>query len=174
MWSQIKIETKRLKLVSVSGKYKDEILREFTPQITRYMPYTPNGNEEEVQDFLDKAKLGLINGADFVFASIHKDNEIFLGCCGIHNITEDAMELGLWLKTDVHGQGFGTEIIEGLINFIEGNLKFNYLIYPVDKENAPSRRIPEKLGFSVFGAYKKAKDENTFLNIIEYRKYYNI
>lgn len=174
MWSQIKIETKRLNLISVSDKYKDEILREFTPQITRYMPYSPNGNEGEVQGFLDKAKLGLINGADFVFASIHKDSEVFLGCCGIHNITEDSIELGLWLKTDVHGQGFGTEIIEGLINFIEGNLKFNYLIYPVDKENLPSRRIPEKLGFSVFGEYKKAKDENTFLNIIEYRKYYNI
>lgn len=173
MWSQIKIETKRLNLISVSDKYKDEILKEFTPEITRYMPFAPNGNEGEVQDFLDKAKLGLINGTDFVFASIHKDSKVFLGCCGIHNITEDSIELGLWLKTDVHGQGFGTEIIEGLINFIEENLKFNYLIYPVDKRNAPSRRIPEKLGFSVFGEYKKAKDENTFLNIIEYRKYYN-
>jgi ribosomal-protein-alanine N-acetyltransferase len=30
MWSQIKIETKRLSLISVSGKYKEEILREFT------------------------------------------------------------------------------------------------------------------------------------------------
>ncbi|ACU03706.1 hypothetical protein Phep_1492 [Pedobacter heparinus DSM 2366] len=38
------------------------------------MPYTPNGNEGEVQDFLDKAKPGLINGTDFVFASIHKDS----------------------------------------------------------------------------------------------------
>lgn len=49
-----------------------------------------------------------------------------------------------------------------------------YLIYPVDKENVSSRRIPEKLGFFVFAEYKKAKDENTFLHIIEYRKYYNI
>ncbi|SDL69344.1 GNAT family N-acetyltransferase [Pedobacter antarcticus] len=174
MWSQIKIETKRLNLISVSDKYKDEILIEFTPQITRYMPYTPNGNEGEVQDFLDKAKLGLINGTDFVFAAIQKDSDVFLGCCGIHNITEDSIELGLWLKSDVHGRGLGTEIIEGLINFIEEKLKFNYLIYPVDKDNAPSRRIPEKLGFSIFGEYKKAKDENTFLNIIEYRKYCNI
>lgn len=174
MRPQIKIETKRLNLIPVSDKYKEEILREFTPQITKYMPYTPNGDEVEVQDFLDKAKLGLINGTDFVFASIHKDSKVFLGCCGIHNITEDSIELGLWLKTDVHGQGFGTEIIDGLINFIEGNLKFNYLIYPVDEENIPSRKIPEKLGFSIFSAYKKAKDENTFLHIIEYRKYYNI
>lgn len=174
MCSQIKIETKRLNLIPVSAKYKDEIRKEFTPQITRYMPYTPTGHEKEVQDFLDKAKLGSINGTDFVFTSICKDNNAFLGCCGIHNITENAMELGIWLKKEVHGQGFGTEIIEGLIHFIKGNLKFNYLIYPVDKDNIPSRRIPEKLGFSIFGEYKKAKDENTFLNIIEYRKYYNI
>lgn len=173
MWSQMRIETNRLNLIPVSDKYKDEILREFTPQITRYMPYTPRGDEGEVQDFLDKAKLGLINGTDFVFASIDKDNGIFLGCCGIHNITEDSIELGIWLKVDVHGQGYGTEIIEGLIKFIEENLKFNYLAYPVDEQNLPSRRIPEKLGFSVFGAYKKPKDETTFLNIVEYRKYYN-
>ncbi|PTS93836.1 N-acetyltransferase [Pedobacter sp. HMWF019] len=172
MWSQIKIETKRLSLISVSDKYKDEILRAFTPQITRYMPYTPIGDEREVQGFLDKAKLGLINGTDFVFSSIHKDGEAFLGCRGIHNISEESIELGLWLKKDVHGHGFGTEIVGELINFIEGNLKFNYLIYPVDKENVASRRIPEKLGFSIFGEYKEAKDENTFFNIIEYRKHY--
>lgn len=167
----MKIETSRLKLVPVSEQYKADILAEFTPEITRYMPYTPNGEEQEIQEFLDKAKLGLINRTDIVLAVIDKESKEFIGCCGIHDITEHSIELGLWLKAGTHGQGLGTEVVESLINFIEQNFKYGHLIYPVDKENIASRKIPEKLGFSIFREYQTIKDEDTFLNIAEYRKY---
>lgn len=167
----MKIETKRLNMVPVSDQYMSDIIREFTPEITKYMPYIPTGELVETQQFLDKAKLGLLNGTDIVLAVLDVESLEFLGCCGIHDISEESMELGLWLKAGRHGQGLGTEIIEGLISFIEKNLKFNYLIYPVDKDNLASRKIPEKLGFSVFSEYTKPKAETGFLNIIEYRKY---
>ena len=34
----------------------------------------------------------------------------------------------------------------GLIEWSHKNIKFNYLIYPVDKKNFASRKIPEKNG----------------------------
>jgi len=34
----------------------------------------------------------------------------------------------------------------GLIEWSHKNIKFNYLIYPVDKKNIASRKIPEKNG----------------------------
>lgn len=171
MQSHLNVETERLNLLPVSDKYKNDILREFTAQITRYLPFTPKGNEKEVQDFLDKSRQGLIDGSDIVFVSTEKSSKAFLGCCGIHHISAESMTLGLWLKADIHGQGFGTEIIRGLINFIEVNFKPKYLIYPVEKDNIASRRIAEKLGFTMFKKYTQIKDEHTVLHMIEYRKY---
>lgn len=45
-------------------------------------------------------------------------NEIFIGCCGIHHINAESVELGLWLKENSQSQGFGTEIISSLINLL--------------------------------------------------------
>lgn len=99
-------------------------------------------------------------------------NGDFVGCCGIHNITEESIELGLWLKKSSQGKGLGTEIITALIKFLEDNFIFKYIVYPVDKENIASKKIPEKLGFIPARKYKKYKDPVTDLNILEYRKYY--
>lgn len=77
-----------------------------------------------------------------------------------------------WLKEQFQNQGFGTEITIGLIEFVEQYLSIEYIIYPVDSENIRSRKIPEKLGFKTFSTYSHQKDEQTKLNIIEYRKYY--
>ncbi|MDW9382176.1 GNAT family N-acetyltransferase [Chryseobacterium sp. JV558] len=82
------------------------------------------------------------------------------------------MELGLWLKKNSQGKGLGTEIITALIEFLENNFTFHYILYPVDEENTASKKIPEKLGFIPTKRYKKYKDHVTDLNIVEYRKYY--
>ncbi len=84
-----------------------------------------------------------------------------------------SIELGLWLKKDAQSNGYGTEIITGLIEFLENNFTFKYILYPVDEENIASRRIPEKLGFTPFKRYQKNKNSTTDLHIIEYRKYYS-
>jgi RimJ/RimL family protein N-acetyltransferase len=66
----------------------------------------------------------------------------------------------------------GTEIITSLLQFLEKNFTFKYIVYPVDEENSASKKIPEKLGFIPAKKYKKYKDPSTDLNIVEYRKYY--
>lgn len=101
-------------------------------------------------------------------------NNQFIGCCGIHNITAESAELGLWLKKSVQGIGLGTEIIINLIEFLENNFVFKYILYPVDEENIASKKIPEKLGFVPYKKYLKNKNTSSFLHIIEYRKYYSV
>ena len=80
------------------------------------------------------------------------------------------VEIGLWLKKSVHGIGYGTETVKTLIEFAEAHLDFEYLFYPVDKDNCASRKIPEKLGFIPTRSYEKKKSETENLHIIEYRK----
>ncbi|ASK31832.1 GNAT family N-acetyltransferase [Chryseobacterium sp. T16E-39] len=167
----ITIKTGHLILQPVDDLYIDDILQHFTSEITRYMPFNPKGNRNEIISFVNESKRTLLENTDLVMVVLDL-NKNFIGCCGIHNITEESIELGLWLKKSAHGKGFGTEIIKNLIQFAEDNFTFRYILYPVDQDNIASRKIPEKFDFSPFKKYKKEKDSITDLNIVEYRKYY--
>lgn len=167
----IKINTQHLTLQPVDSSYIDDILKHFTKEVTKYMPFNPKGNKKEIINFVNESKRSLLQNTDLVMVALDS-NRNFIGCCGIHNITEESIELGLWLKKSAQGQGLGTEIITALIMFLEHNFTFKYILYPVDEENIASKKIPEKLGFIPAKKYKKFKDTVTDLNILEYRKYY--
>lgn len=168
--SNMVITTNGLILKPIDEKYIDDININFTQEVAKYMPFNPNGDKNEIINFVESAKKNLIQKTDIVFVVLNLKSE-FIGCCGIHNINRESVELGLWLKKDCQSQGFGTEIVIALIDFIEQNFEFNCIIYPVDKENIRSKKIPEKLGFIAFTTYKKEKDDLIDLHIVEFRKY---
>ncbi|AZB19577.1 GNAT family N-acetyltransferase [Chryseobacterium indologenes] len=168
---EIKIRTERVIMQPVRDSDINAILEHFTSEITRYMPFNPQGDREEIVNFVNESKRTLSQNTDLVLVALDS-NEDFIGCCGIHNITQESVELGLWLKKGVHGKGLGSEIITGLIEFLENHFTFEYILYPVDESNVASRKIPEKLGFIPAKRYKKYKDILTDLSIVEYRKYY--
>lgn len=167
----IKIKTERLILQPVKDLYIDDILEHFTEEVTKYMPFNPQGDREEIINFVNESKRNLSQNTDLVMVALDSKGA-FIGCCGIHNITKESIELGLWLKKKSQGKGLGTEIITALIEFLENSFTFNYILYPVDEENIASKKIPEKLGFIPAKKYKKFKNKITDLNIVEYRKYY--
>ncbi|WP_288374043.1 GNAT family N-acetyltransferase [Chryseobacterium culicis] len=167
----IEIKTEHLILQPVQDLYIDDILEHFTNDITTYMPFNPQGNRNDIVNFVEESKRTLSQNTDLVMVAVDSDKS-FVGCCGIHNITAESAELGLWLKKDSQGKGLGTEIITTLIEFLENNFTFNYIVYPVDEENRASKKIPEKLGFIPVKKYRKYKNDTTDLNIVEYRKYY--
>ncbi|HBV17889.1 GNAT family N-acetyltransferase [Chryseobacterium carnipullorum] len=168
----IRIKTDRLLLQPVEEWYVDDINTYFTSEITRYMPFNPEGDRNDILKFVEDSKRSLSDNTDLVMVVIDSKNN-FLGCCGIHNITEESVELGLWLKKSAQGIGLGTEIIKALIEFLENNFTFKYILYPIDQNNTASRKIPEKLGFRPYTKYKRYKTQSSFLHIIEYRKYYS-
>ncbi|PQA92589.1 hypothetical protein B0A69_14060 [Chryseobacterium shigense] len=169
----IRIKTDRLLLQPVEDLFVDDINTYFTSEITRYMPFNPEGDRNDILRFVEDSKKSLSNNTDLVMVATDSENN-FMGCCGIHNITEESVELGLWLKKNAQGIGLGTEIITSLIEFLENNFIFRYICYPVDQENRASRKIPEKLGFISFKKYRKNKNQSSFLTIIEYRKYKSV
>lgn len=170
--TNITIKTDRLILKPVDETYIDDITKCFTAEITKYMSFNPTGDRSDIVNFVNASKESLSKNTDLVLAVLDT-SEKFVGCCGIHNITEDSVEFGLWLRKNSQGMGLGTEIISALIEFSENNFIFKYILYPVDEENIPSRKIPEKLGFQPYKKYRKNKGELSCLNIVEYRKYFS-
>lgn len=165
----MEILTTRLLLLPISQKYKEDIFREFTKEITTYMyPRSPQ-NLSETEEFINSSLSEIETGNHFVLVILKKDSQEFLGCTGIHEINSKKPVLGIWLKKSAQSKGYGFEAITALKKWVDENLDYEYLIYDVDKANLPSRRIPEKLGGQITREYDKTNLNGRVLHIVEYR-----
>lgn len=135
------IETTRLLLVPVTKKYTSDIFANFTTEVTTYMypcPAKEIGETEKIIECWIKQRNAK---TDYVYAITRKETSEFLGMVGLHNLDRDTPELGIWTKISSHGNHYGKEAIGGLIEFAK-NQGYLKLIYPVDKRNISSKKIP--------------------------------
>ncbi len=143
----LKIETDRLDLVSLNDSYADEIFRYFTPEVTRYMstkaPMIPAESEEFVKHSLKRIQ----KGEEIIWAIHDAHTGNFLGLCEIDAHTDaDHPKLGIWLREDMQGYGYGKEAIDAIVEWASKYLVFEYLQYIVSEHNIPSRKIAESIG----------------------------
>ncbi|MEA5578696.1 GNAT family N-acetyltransferase [Anabaena sp. UHCC 0451] len=162
------IFTDRLLIKAISLKYKEEIFREFTPKIATYLYAAPAKEIEGTEFFINQSLLEMQKGENLIVVILKKDSQEFLGCSGINDLQTPHPQTGIWLKKIAHGQGYGTEVIKALKEWAEQNLDYEYLRYPVARENTASRRIPEKLGGQINREYSYTNLSGRVLNIIEY------
>ncbi|MBP9732101.1 MAG: GNAT family N-acetyltransferase [Candidatus Magasanikbacteria bacterium] len=169
--SKITIETERLRLEPVSYQYREESFREFTPEITKFMfPKSPE-KIEEVDEYLKSAQEKLRMGESFDMVILKKDTGEFLGRGGIHDINTKTPELGIWIKKSAHGHGYGLEAVAAFKEWVDANLDYEYLTYPVDKRNIASRKIPESLGGVVKREFTQTGMGGQELDEVEYHIY---
>ena len=166
---KVEITTKRLLLQAIAMHHKTEIFKEFTVEVSTYMYPRPAIDISETEQFIEDSTIGLTNGYNLQLVILKKDTQEFLGCTGIHNINTETPEFGIWLKKSAQGQGYGLETITALKQWAQENLDCEYLRYPVDKENYPSRRIPEQLGGVIVKEYDKRNLSGNVLHLVEYK-----
>lgn len=164
----VEITTSRLLLVPIAIKYKDEIFLEFTEEITTYMYPNPAQTIAETEAFIQNSIQQLQDGTNLQVVILDKETHEFLGCAGLHNLGK-APRLGIWLKKAAHGNKYGLEAITALKNWADQNLDYEYISYPVDKNNIPSRKIPEALGGKVIKEYEKVTPSGKILYALEYQ-----
>ncbi|WP_421658159.1 GNAT family N-acetyltransferase [Leptothermofonsia sp. ETS-13] len=168
---RLKLESSRLILEPISMDYAEVIFQELTAEITRFMHPKPAENINETIQFIRDAMRHQENGSDFTFVILKKDNSEFLGVCGVHRINTDTPELGIWTKKSAHGHGYGREAIHCLKTWVDELIEYQYLLYPVDKRNIPSQKIPESLKGKPYREYTQLNLSGHTLHVIEYRIY---
>jgi [ribosomal protein S5]-alanine N-acetyltransferase len=105
---------------------------------------------EETREFLDQ-KLGHWREHGFGIWMFRDSDGAFVGRCGIHHWSLDGrheVELGYIVRSDLWSQGYATEIGEAVVNHAFSVLALPTLVGFTGPENAPSRRVLEKLGFA--------------------------
>jgi [ribosomal protein S5]-alanine N-acetyltransferase len=162
------IETERLILKPESLKYANMIFPEFTDEITKYMwPATPK-QVEDTEKYITQEIERMKNGTNLSMLIFNKETDEFLGGGGIHHMELKTPELGIWIKKSAHGNKYGREAVVGLKNWADKNLDYDYLLYPVVKENIASRKIPESLGGKVAREIIQKNENGEDMDEVEY------
>lgn len=86
-------------------------------------------------------------GREFGFTLIERDSGEVVGVAGFNSEGEGAYELHYWIRSDRAGRGLTTEACRALIAFARKVLRAHRLTLWAGTDNAPSRRVAEKLGF---------------------------
>jgi [ribosomal protein S5]-alanine N-acetyltransferase len=165
----VTIACNRIQLVTISNQFEQDIFREFTAEVTLYMFPSPAKEISETRHFITESRQAIQAGYNFQFAILSQSDE-FLGCCGLHG--EESVrtpDLGIWLKKSAHGRGYGREAIHTLVDWARRNLRIDSFIYPVDRRNIPSRKIPESLNGKIVKETPKETSTGKFLDLIVYR-----
>ncbi|MHC5202232.1 GNAT family N-acetyltransferase [Myroides sp. LJL119] len=166
----IAFDSERLHFQIVHEKFKQDIFNALTPTVAKFLPFIPTGKLEDTQGFIDYSLNQLEKKQDITLVASDKRSGEFIGCCGIHDICNESISLGIWLKESAFGKGYGKELIEALEKFVFLNLDVDYLIYNVEKDNTGSIRIAEKLGYVYHHSFVRNISEQKILNMLSYRK----
>jgi RimJ/RimL family protein N-acetyltransferase len=155
-------------MVPVSPVYREDIFREFTDEITVFMaPPTPK-DISETDAFIKKARQEMQEGIDATFVITKKDTGEFIGCCGVHKVNTPTPEFGIWTKKSSHGNKYGREAMEAAKKWADEHLQYDYIRYPVAKENTASRKVAESLGGVVARELTGKTGRGTLMEQVEY------
>lgn len=160
----------RLKFSIVNDLYVEDIFNALTPTVAKYLPFIPTGKKEDTFGFVAYSLGQLEQQKDITLVATDKETGEFMGCCGIHDICEESISLGIWLKESANGKGYGTEIIKALEQFVFDYISVDYLIYNVDKNNEGSVHIAEKLGYVYHSSFVRKISDEKALDMLHYRK----
>lgn len=162
------LTTKRLVLRPVTLHFAAVMFKEFTDEVTIFMyPPTPK-QVSETRQFVLECKQKFKRGEEVVCVILKKTNKEFLGCVGLHKINTKTPELGIWIKQSAHGHHYGREAVTAMKLWADVNLDYNYIKYPVVKQNVASRKIPESLGGVVGKRYTKKMLSGKSYSMLDY------
>jgi ribosomal-protein-alanine N-acetyltransferase len=166
----LSIAGERVRLVPTTHDHAEAIFREFSEEITRYMYPRPAARMEETLDFIERSRERMAAGANLQLTILSRETGEFLGCCGLHGESNPkSPELGIWVKRAAHGRGYGREAIVALVRWASDNLVVDHILYPVDRNNLASRKIPESLGGTIVAEKSDVGHGGNPLDLVIYR-----
>lgn len=167
--SNIIIETPRLLLVPVDSKYADDILRESTPELRKYMRRKAPKDISETLAFVERAQEQRKTGEALRLTILDKTTSEFIGGTDIVQLNSRTPRLGAWIKQTAQGNKYGLETIKSLADWASHNVDYDYFILRIDKRNVPSIKIAETLGAVIDKEYLTTTEDGRTLTMVDYR-----
>lgn len=101
---------------------------------------------------------------DFWVWAVLDEKDDFIGTCAIVKDAEENDEIGFRLLRKYWNKGYGTELVHGLIKFVESQPQIDNLIAYTDRRNIASQNILNKTGFVNLGIkYDEENDTEDYM-----------
>jgi len=144
--------TERLLLRRLEPRDLDDLAALYSdPDVRRYFP-EGTLSREETQDEFEWFRNGHPEHPELgLWATVLKENGRFIGRCGLLPWMIDGtfeVEIAYMLATEYWGRGLATEAAAGIRDHAFGTLGRNRLICLIDRDNAASIRVAEKIGMT--------------------------
>lgn len=145
------LETERLLLRPIQPPDAGAVfLYRSNKQVNRYQSFIPE-SVDEVDHFIAHKVSHEINvpGTWMQWVVLKKDNDELIGDIGIHFHAHDPLqaEIGYTFHHLYHGQGYATEALKKITDFLFDELDKGRISASVDPRNLPSVKLMERLGF---------------------------
>jgi RimJ/RimL family protein N-acetyltransferase len=170
---RIMMTTRRLRLRRLRPSDEHDLVAlDSDPEVMRYVgsPPGPRGPEETVARARQRIAAGHGGGGWWVIEG--KDDGVFHGLGLLLPMPDgDEVEVGYRLARRSWGRGIATEATRALVDYALGVARLPRLVAVVYPENAASRRVLEKLGFTHQGVsrYRSAVVDRFLLTPDEWR-----
>lgn len=146
------IETGRL-LIRYIGPDDVNDMYEYasTDEVCRYLLWSPHINKESTAGYIEYLRTRYLKGLYADWAVVLKSENKMIGTCGYASIktVERTCEIGYVLSQKYRKQGYMTEAVKAILALSFETLGFERAELRIIKENHDSRRLAEKIGFSL-------------------------
>lgn len=124
-----------------------EHLRPWLPWVDRH------ATVEDTRDFCARAAARWLTREDLPVAVFDATDGRYLGGSGLHRFSfrDGTYEIGYWLRRSAEGRGYMRETVTLLTGFAFEGLAANRVEIRCDERNERSRRVAERLGFTLEG-----------------------
>jgi nicotinamidase-related amidase/RimJ/RimL family protein N-acetyltransferase len=125
--------------------------------LARWMPWAAGQTLQDTLAFIGRTREQLASNDGFQTAVI-EDSRI-VGMVGFHGVSWDhrSTSIGYWLAEQAQGRGTMTRAVQALVDHAFGVWRLHRVEIRAAVDNARSRAIPERLGFTQEGVLRAAE-----------------
>lgn len=131
-----------------------EAIGESIESLRPWMPWADHvPTLAEAEENYRKAEEAFKAGTDNQLHILLKDSLTLVGSSGLHRAdwTVPKVEIGYWVRTSCAGKGYATEAVREITRYALEELQAKRVEIRMSSANLRSRRIPERLGFTLEG-----------------------
>ncbi|MEX1191039.1 MAG: GNAT family protein [Brumimicrobium sp.] len=130
------------------------------PETYKYLSFIPQ-DISDVEQFIKKSAKEIdVSGTWFQFVILLKDTKSIIGDIGVHFLGNDTenkqVEIGYTLDRDFRNNGYATEALSAVIDYLFSSLNKHRITASIDPINKPSIQLIERLGFRKEAHFKKS------------------
>lgn len=164
MYKQVEINTPRLIIKPFNQKYLNDFYKCFDDEVTKYQ-YPDSFKSLEAATESCSNFIKMMEQGSMLEMNILSKEEEFIGGIQVFDIDKDTPEVGLWLRKEAFGLGYGYEALKATLEFVSSQKAYKYFIYEADVRNEASLHLVKKFNYEEKGCEEFVTDSGKRLKL---------